>query len=271
VHTERGRPTDDLLPELTSTGLACHVSLSQAVLGGLCEVLERDALAVTWYNRLAPAHLNAEGTPVGDLMTRFYAEAGVLLQLFSLPTDGPFPVILAVARPGAGPPFAAVGVACRPRASLAAAKAVAEAGQVLVRLRAMGGDLDPDDDAAARYATAEGAQLLGRCLESTGETVAVPETDDGGEPSPSEDLVAAVAHLARNSLEVVVTELTTADVAAAGWRVVRVLVPGAVWPGTKQEWAPLSGSRLYKVPVQLNLRDAPLAEHQLRALPVPLA
>lgn len=66
-------------------------------------------------------------------------------------------------------------------------------------------------------------------------------------------------------------ELTTADVAQAGWRVVRVMVPGTVWPGTRPEMAPLGARRLYRLPVDLGLRSTPLSEHELRSLPVPLS
>lgn len=272
VYADRGRrPPNDLLPEQGSTGLACHVSVPEAVLGGLCEVLERDALAITWYNALPVTALSVEGTPLEELMARLRSEASVVMRLFSLPTDGPFPVVLAVARSSTGPPFAAVGAACRSELATAAAKAVVESTQVLVRLDATGRDLDPEQDAAARYATADGANLLERNLVATAEETAQPPSSKRPPESRAADLSTAVDHLARNGLEVIVTEVTTPDVAQAGWRVMRVLVPGAVWPGTNPELAPLGAARLYQLPVRLNLRGRQLEEQELRPLPVPLA
>lgn len=218
--------SNDVLPEWTSTGLASHVCLTRAVLGGLCEVLERDALATTWYNALATTPLSPAGTPLERLLDRLDREAGVTVRLMVLPTDSPFPVVLALARRHVAPPFAAVGVACHANLAMAASKAVAESIQVMVGLKPGGDGSDLDDDPAARYATPEGAEVLESCLQPTEETVG--HCTEPSHRSPSVALNAGVAQLARQGLEVLAAELTTADVAQAGWRVVRVMVPGTV-------------------------------------------
>lgn len=273
VYADRGRrPPNAVLPELTSTGIACHVSLPHAMLAGLCEVLERDALAVAWYNGLPFTSLAASDTAVGDVVDRWRDEAAIDVALLSVPTDAPFPVVLAVARPQEDPPFAAVGAACRPDPVAAAAKAVAESGQVLLRLRAGDAEGMEPDDAAARYSTAQGAELLDRCLGIAEARTALADLPTASSGSVAGDLAAAVGALAAsNGLEVLATELTTADVAAAGWRVVRVLVPGTVVPGTSSALAPRGATRLYQLPVRLGLRASPLTEDELRPLPVPLA
>jgi ribosomal protein S12 methylthiotransferase accessory factor len=261
--------TNDVLPEWTSTGLASHVCLTRAVLGGLCEVLERDALAVTWYNALATTPLSPAGTPLERLLDSLDRDVGVTVRLMALPTDSPFPVVLALARGYATPPFAAVGVACRANLAMAASKAVAECIQVMVRVKPGGDDSDLDDDPAARYATLEGAELLESCLQTAEEAVA--HCTESSPRSPSAELNAGVEQLHRQGFEVLVAELTTVDVAQAGWHVVRVIVPGMLWPGTRPEMAPLGARRLYHLPVDLGLRSFPLSECKLRSLPVPLS
>ncbi|HYX45141.1 MAG TPA: YcaO-like family protein [Acidimicrobiales bacterium] len=263
------RSPNDFLPEITSTGLAAHVSPAAAALSGVCEVLERDALAIAWYDRLPLTPIRTQGTEVDELVTGLDGD-GVVVELSAVPTDGPFPVTLAVARPNAGPAWAAVGAACRPDPLAAAHKAVAESAQVLLRLEAGGGG-SPDEDAAAHYATADGARQLGRCLAKTEGVVSLEELPWPATGDVAQDLASAVEGLRRSGLELVLADLTTADAASAGWRVLRAVVPGAVTTGSQARFAPFAADRLADVPVRLGLRRAPLAEDRLRHLPVPLA
>jgi ribosomal protein S12 methylthiotransferase accessory factor len=46
-----------------STGCAAHVSLEKALLGGLCEVIERDAISLTWLQQLALPRLELDALP----------------------------------------------------------------------------------------------------------------------------------------------------------------------------------------------------------------
>lgn len=270
VHLDSARqPPNDFLPELTSTGMACHVSLHHAVLAGLCEILERDALAVTWYNGLSVTRLVTNGTSVEPLITTLSA-GDLCFDVFQVPSDAPFPVVLSLAGGGGGGVHAAVGAACRPEPEAAAIKAITESCQVLLRLESspQGGD---DDDAAARYASTEGAALLARCLNTAQRVELLAEVRTIGVGDTARDLRRGVRALADVGLEVLVAELTTADVAATGYRVVRVLVPGALTTGTAARYAPLGAARLYQLPVDLGLQSSPLAETELRDLPVPLA
>ena len=70
------RPEDFFAPA-TSNGLAAGPTSSAAVLGGLCELIERDALMITWMNRLPATEIElAERRPAGALR-RHYALFGV--------------------------------------------------------------------------------------------------------------------------------------------------------------------------------------------------
>ncbi|GLX99082.1 YcaO-like family protein [Herbidospora sp. NBRC 101105] len=63
-------------------------------------------------------------------------------------------------------------------------------------------------------------------------------------------------------------DLTTADVAATGARVVRVIVPGA-YSNPPAAFPFLGGDRLYADPVRLGLRAAPIAEADVNLVPLP--
>jgi ribosomal protein S12 methylthiotransferase accessory factor len=53
-------PEEKRITQSISTGLCCHESHARAALGGVCEVIERDAFTITWQRRLAPPRIIAE-------------------------------------------------------------------------------------------------------------------------------------------------------------------------------------------------------------------
>lgn len=80
-----------------STGCAVHRTQIEALLGGLYEVIERDALAVAWLRRIAlprldPAVISAE---VEEIMS-WYRSRGVKIHLYDATTDVPIPAVICV-------------------------------------------------------------------------------------------------------------------------------------------------------------------------------
>lgn len=275
VYTSRARrPPNDFIPELTTTGTACHVSMPHAVLAGLCEVLERDALTIAWRNRLPHPSLDASGTSIEALLAGPLAAGAARFDLFSVPSDSPFSVVLAVAQGSGGWPHAAVGAACRPHPVAAARRALLEASQILSRLVDRHPRRPPRvrtfDDRAALYAGAREASLLRRVL-GHGPRLPLAGLGAADAGTVGDQLALAGAALAERGLEVLVVELTTPDVAATGYRVVRVVVPGAVDMNPDARCPFLGGQRLYDVPVRLGLHPRAVAENEVNRLPVPLA
>lgn len=270
-----GRRPNDFSPELISTGFACHISVAHAVLAGLCEVIERDALAIAWHNRLPLTRLEVDGTATGALLAGPLAGCGIDFELYQVPTDAPFPVVLAAAWNAASEPHAVVGAACRPDPVAAATKALYETCQLTARLGS-GPIKTPTrireiEDHATFYATAAGAQLLRRNLLAGDDIQQLGDMAVAETGSVVADLDGAVEALATAGLEVLVTDHTTSDVAATGFRVLRVIVPGTCDINSDARFPRLGGSRLYELPVRLGLRDEPLRESGLNLLPVPLA
>jgi ribosomal protein S12 methylthiotransferase accessory factor len=87
------------------------------------------------------------------------------------------------------------------------------------------------------------------------------------------DAVARDTYLERlqaAGLRAVSVDLTSPDVASAGLRVVRVLVPG-LYSNAPAAFPLLGGRRLYDVPLTEGWVDAPLTEAGLVRVPIPLA
>jgi ribosomal protein S12 methylthiotransferase accessory factor len=101
----------------TSNGLAAGPSLDAAILGGLYELIERDAFLLTWMNRLPAPHVDYAGIGgIADRIRSHYARFGVEALVFDLTTDIGVPVMMAMAvdRSGEGPAVV-VGLGCHDR------------------------------------------------------------------------------------------------------------------------------------------------------------
>jgi ribosomal protein S12 methylthiotransferase accessory factor len=77
-----------------------------------------------------------------------------------------------------------------------------------------------------------------------------------------------MAAVARAGLEVIVFDLTTPDIAAAGFYTCRILVPGAQ-PLMFGPVRLVGGTRLYQVPHKLGYTTAPTTEASLNTVPHP--
>lgn len=278
VYFDRGAvPPNNFLPELGSSGLASHVSLQHAILAGLCEVLERDALTIAWHTRLPLVPLDPDEDPVLAPLTDALAGCDVTISLFEVPTDGPFPVVLALAESDHTIPHAVVGAACRPDLTQAAARALCEVAQMLRRQRERRPvpplHVKTFDQHADFYSSRRGAGLLRENLiVSCNRRRLRPAGSSGGDDGFATDLDRAVSVLFASGLDVLVAELTTADVAAVGYRVVRVVVPGAVDMSADARFIRLGGSRLFDVAMRLGLPSGDVVRPvEFNLLPVPLA
>jgi ribosomal protein S12 methylthiotransferase accessory factor len=92
--------------QANSNGAACHASLPQAVVNGLCETVERDALMVAWLNRLSlPRVAIGVGDPDPWSVRATLAQLDFDLEHVDLTTDVDIPVLLAVLRDRRNPDF----------------------------------------------------------------------------------------------------------------------------------------------------------------------
>jgi ribosomal protein S12 methylthiotransferase accessory factor len=62
-----------------STGQAAAASTEAALLGGLCEVIERDAFSIAWLNRLSMPEVQIDSDPVLRASSSLLMDAAVAL------------------------------------------------------------------------------------------------------------------------------------------------------------------------------------------------
>jgi ribosomal protein S12 methylthiotransferase accessory factor len=230
-----GPPSEHLMAPIT-TGFAAGATYDQAVLGGLCEAIERDSTVIWWLHKLPRPRLadpRAIDPRVSELLEP-WKHAGVRTELLDLSTDVSVPV-LAVVQVQERSPFAVLGTACRPRAEDAAVHAIEEA---LSRKRW-------GSSAWNVYAGPHGPSHFAFALEAPA-TGTLPESVDDADP-----IRAIVGKLAAVGVEAIVVDVTQPEVREAGLVVVRVLAPELVPKSPVPEILYLATPRLYSVPEKL--------------------
>jgi len=255
----------DVFCSQTSNGLAAGRMVAEASLRALCEVIERDAFLFTWLTRRAAPllDLDAAGDAVARI-ARWYAARGVTLTAHDLTTTTGVPVILARAHDERGrPPIDLIGLGCDPDPHRAIERAALEVVQGRharwneLAARGAPATIRTPADHGLWYALRDRSDafaFLGSCSGSL--PVRIGNADDDAETL----LAAVVALLARAGHEVVIAEITTPDVRAAGMVVVRALVTGLlpIHFGVGQER--LGSSRLAPFSIaSLNRTPHPLA------------
>jgi oxazoline/thiazoline synthase len=245
-----------------SNGSAAGNVVEEAVLQGLCEVYERDAVALWWFNRVQrPAvDLDSFDEPYVDVMRDFYARMDRDVWVLDLSTDLSVPVMAAFSRRDHEVEDLMVGFGAHPDPRMALLRALTELNQFLPFVARR------DADGNTVYRTDDPATLEW-CRETTVTTdpwvlpsPALPASTRAGLrsdlPESIGDLVRwCVDDLDRAGVETVVVNQSRADVELA---VVKVIAPSM-----RHFWRRTGPGRLYDVPVALGWLDRPTPEAEL--------
>lgn len=255
------------LGECLSTGLACGRTRPSALLSGLCEVVERDAMAVTWYSRIVPRRLRLDpASELGRFYGEFLAVPEMELRLLDLTLDLGIPTVAAFLLHENG--GTVVGISTRLDPVEAARKALLEAVQGALVWRdplrhgpqkRFADDFHDVVDYADHPRAYMASEMRSRLdfLWSSSEQVELYDLPRPAAAEPADALATCVRRLAEHdlgsSLEPVAVDVTSPDVERLGYHVTRVLVPGAQPLGARHTAPYFGGSRLFDVPRRLGL------------------
>lgn len=252
----------------TSSGLAAGASVTTALLRATQELVERDALMVTWLHGLRP-----RTTPVPARVSELVDEIdGGATVLDVTPRHSPHPVAMVV---GSAPlpdrPRHGAGIACRATWAEAVEKATLEWAQAMTYVGVTAGGRprpEPHDvvsfDEHARFYSLR--PDLWDVLPIHRGTPAEPPASSTATDA-AEQLHELVMSLHRNGIRLFYRDLTTLDVAACGVRVVRVLSPDLVPIHGHHRWPHLAAAR---VPVAERFPGAELSTAFPSPFPHPL-
>jgi ribosomal protein S12 methylthiotransferase accessory factor len=256
----------------TTGGLGFHPDRRRAVLHGLYEWIERDAINVGWACRLAPRRVDVD---VADFLPAPLPH-GLEVQVHLNSLDVPLPVLTVVAhdRRGDDRTFLGGGGAWsdRRRALKQALYEVAQCGAVLKTLERTPRRIRPDSpvdtmddflDATVFYGYRQNAPLLD--WYEQGQRIAWQEVPSLEFGSLDEEWEFVLAWLETRGIDPIVIDF---DAAWPGASAVKVLVPELT-----MAWVPadpyLAHPRYYELPRLLGLADRRLGFEELNRLPLP--
>ena len=262
--TPEQRGASDLRAD--SNGCAAGNTLEEAILQGFFELVERDAFAIWWYNRLSVPAVNLEsfGDDFLAAAAEWYHRRGREMWVLDVTADLGIPAFVAISRRASGDTEDIIyGAGAHSDPRIAALRAVCELNQCVSWLPCPDGGPGPmiDDPVAMKWwktarladhpylAPAGGAPLRGAA------DYPVPGTAD-----VREEVERCRALVEARGMEFLVLDQTRHDI---GLPVARVIVPGL-----RHFWERLAPGRLFDVPVEMGWRDGPLSEAELNPVPV---
>lgn len=246
-----------------SNGCAAGNTLEEAILQGFFELVERDGVAVWWYNRLRrPAvDLDSFGEPYFRELRDHYRSVGRDLWALDLTSDHGIPTIAAVSRRrGGGPEDILLGFGAHFDARLAAMRALTEVNQLLPGARPPADASAPPGSPASFWAAAVVEQHPYLAPDGAAPPRRAPEFSALGGDDLRGDVDTCVRLAAARGLETLVLDQTRADT--------DVFVVKVVVPGLRHFWPRLAPGRLYDVPVRMGWAADPLDEASLNPHPV---
>ena len=250
-----------------SNGCAAGNTLEEAILHGFYELVERDAIAIWWYNRLRVQAVDLEGFGNDYLACTndYYRSMNRDVWVLDVTSDLGIPVFVALSRrTDTEVEDIIYGAGAHMDPQIAALRAVCEMNQCLTWVPRSGdanSTYGVDDPMCLSWwqntrladnawlAADPGAELRGLS------DYPIPDTSD-----VTDDVERCRELVEAKGLEFLVLDLTRPDI---GMPVARVIVPGL-----RHFWERFAPGRLYEVPVAMGWRDAPLTEAELNPVPV---
>jgi bacteriocin biosynthesis cyclodehydratase domain-containing protein len=238
-----------------SKGNAAGNGLEEAILQGFLELVERDCVALWWYNRIQRpgVTLDAFDEPYAEALRRHLHGHGWRLWVLDITSDFQFPTFAALAAPHDGTRLM-VGFGCHLDAHIALRRSLTELYQCF----------DPEDRRTQR--TQPGWSAF--ALQQHPFLVPDPDLPLRGPGSFSslwhDDLLADVStcveRAAHAGIETLVLDYTRPETPLHAVKVIA--------PGLRHFWPRLGPGRLYDAPVRLGWLQAPHIEEELNPLPI---
>jgi oxazoline/thiazoline synthase len=254
-----------------SNGNAAGTSIEDAILQGFFELVERDAVATWWYNRiqLPAADLEAYATYFGEnyiaqVQEHYSRELDRDVWALDITSDLGIPTFVAASQARTGKPRVLLGFGAHRDARGALLRAITEMNQMLGMIPAL--EAQEDDPTRAAGVHPEKAWWDQESMASHpyvlphGNSIGpLAHVHDWGTDG-KENVERVQALVEAQGMELHVLNMTHPDVRMP---VVKVMVPGM-----RHFWPRFAPGRLYEVPVAMGWRSTPLTEGDLNPTPI---
>ncbi|NET61650.1 MAG: TOMM precursor leader peptide-binding protein [Symploca sp. SIO2E6] len=252
-----------------SNGCAAGNTLEEAILQGFMELVERDCVALWWYNRLSKPQVDLDSfaEPYFQTLQQYYQNLDRDLWVLDITSDLQIPCFAAISsRKERAVEDILLGYGAHFDPKVAISRALTEVNQILPNV------LSCKDDGTTNYPPSadplaiqwwQSATLTNQSYLLPNQQM-LPKKSSDYPQLASDDLLADVKlcqqTVEQQGLELLVLDQTRPDI---GLRVAKVIVPGM-----RHMWKRLGAGRLYDVPVQMGWLPESLTEEQLNPFPM---
>ncbi len=251
-----------------SNGAAAGNTKEEAILQGFMELVERDSVALWWYNRVQrPAvDLDSFNEPYFQAVKDYYRSINREIWVLDITADLNIPAFVAISkRTDREIEDIIFGCGAHFDPKIAILRAVTEANQILPAVFTVA----PDGSTQYKFEDEIGLEWW-KTATLENQPYLVPDTrvkpkvysdyPQMWSDDLRDDVMTCVKIAEKQGMETLVLDQTRPDI---GLNVVKVFVPGM-----RHFWQRLGAGRLYDVPVKLGWLPEPLQEHQLNPIPI---
>lgn len=252
-----------------SNGCAAGNTIEEAILQGFMELVERDCVALWWYNQLVKPSVNLESfnEPYFEQLKQYYEGLNRELWVLDITSDLNIPCFAAISpRKEREVEDILLGYGAHFDPKIAISRALTEVNQILPNVLSFKDDgttiYNPSADplAVKWWQTAR----LSNQSYLVPDSKIIPKKSNDYLQLASDDLFEDVKLCQRivesKEMEMLVLDQTRADI---GLRVAKVIIPGM-----RHMWKRLGAGRLYDVPVSMGWLKEALTEDELNPFPM---
>lgn len=252
-----------------SNGCAAGNTMEEAILQGFMELVERDAVALWWYNQIKvpTVDLASFNEPYFQKLKQYYQTIDRDIWVLDITSDLNIPVFAAISRRrDRSVEDLVLGYGAHFDAKIAISRALTEVNQILPNV------LIDKADGTTRYPLSADPMAVDWWKTATiaNQPYLVPHDDLVAKAQSDypqiasndllEDIQLCQQIVERKGMEMLVLDQTRPDI---GLKVAKVIVPGM-----RHMWQRLAPGRLYQVPVKMGWLPEFLAEEELNPFPM---
>ncbi|MEM9926620.1 MAG: TOMM precursor leader peptide-binding protein [Cyanobacteria bacterium P01_D01_bin.50] len=246
-----------------SNGNAAGNTLEEAILQGFMELVERDSVALWWYNKLQRPQVDLSSFDESYFveLQEFYRQNNRDIWVLDLTADLGIPAFAGVSRrTDGGTERIICGYGAHLDPTIAILRAMTEVNQLGLELdKIPAEELQGDSKDWMLTVTVENHAYL--APDTTAPMKLASDYPQRWGNDIKQDVITCVDIVQEAGLETLVLDQTRPDI---GLNVVKVIIPGM-----RHFWFRWGAGRLYDVPVKLGWLDAALSEEQMNSTPMP--
>jgi len=252
-----------------TNGCAAGNTLEEAILQGFMELVERDSVALWWYNRISKPRVDLESfdQPYFLDLVNYYRSINREIWVIDITSDLNIPAFAAISRRcDREVEDIILGFGAHFDPKLAVQRALTEVNQLLTPV------LTANADGTTQYASSADPPVINWWKTATlqNQPYLVPASQIAAKVYSDyprvdnqdllDDIKLCQQIVEQKGMEMLVLDQTRPDI---GLRVVKVIVPGM-----RHFWKRVAPGRLYQVPVELGWLEEPMTEEMLNPIPV---